>query len=518
MQASACIVCVMDTGQRISRVWIVYRPFIYADVWARLFDGLSSVEVVKHPSAGVDVIVFPLDDSGQPEMSFLPKLLPEAKLVALSPAGNRGLVRLPGEDIWHKVQPFGLNQLFLEVQAGRERPAVVSQAVDRPSTARVRPAGSEPAAPLGVRQPHSPAPHTQRKWMRRWATAFGTLIMILSLTVDAVAASNQTLPGELLYPVKRWSEKARLVLASESQLPKLQAEFAERRLEEIEALAAQGIMMPDILEDMANTTQAALASAKRLPQGAGRRALLKQIVELTRRQQDVLSAMQAQMSDEATGVLRYAWQVSVDGHQEAISAFSALPGTLASTESVATARITETSSPAPSAVPAATRTHTPTPSATPIATETTSSAPSDTPLPTRPPILALSLTPAETETPTLALNDTPTGTPTRTPTRTPTATGTRTPTRTPTHTPTATLTNTPSLTPTWTQTPAPTNTATPTPSNTPTPTEMETPTPTPSDLPTPTETETPTPTPSDLPTPTETETPTPAPSETATPY
>jgi len=52
------------------RVWIVYEPPLYAEVLAWVLEGLGSVEVVRQPLASVDVIVFPLDNFGQPQMSL----------------------------------------------------------------------------------------------------------------------------------------------------------------------------------------------------------------------------------------------------------------------------------------------------------------------------------------------------------------------------------------------------------------------------------------------------------------
>ncbi len=104
------------------RVRIVYEPTVYAEVFARVLKDLGPVEVVDDPSAGVDVILLPLcDGSDRPQVDLLPDPLPDAKLVAFSMAGSRGLVRLPGQSEWEEVRPFGLGRICLEVLAGRER-------------------------------------------------------------------------------------------------------------------------------------------------------------------------------------------------------------------------------------------------------------------------------------------------------------------------------------------------------------------------------------------------------------
>jgi hypothetical protein len=152
---------------------------------------------------------------------------------------------------------------------------------------------------------------------------FAAPIVALFIVASVMAASSYSLPGELFYPVKRWAEKAQLLLTSDAQWPMLQVEFAELRLEEIEALARQGVVLPDILEDMAATTQVALDRVKYLPSKADQQVLLNRLVELTHRQQTVLATIpQTQLSDEVQAALEYAWQVSILGHQEALMALS----------------------------------------------------------------------------------------------------------------------------------------------------------------------------------------------------
>ena len=129
------------------RVWIAYEPGIYSDLLAQLFKPLEQVEIVADPLAGVDVVIFRLSESGQPEVESLAAPLPEAKLVAVSSKGDLGLVRLPGETQWRKIQPFGLAHLFLEVASGRQWPPGVVEAVG--STAST----GEPGLPAMAPQP-----------------------------------------------------------------------------------------------------------------------------------------------------------------------------------------------------------------------------------------------------------------------------------------------------------------------------------------------------------------------------
>ncbi len=67
------------------------------------------------------------------------------------------------------------------------------------------------------------------------------ILLAVGISGGTVAAAQNDLPDEALYPVKLWSERAlEVVTISESQKVELAERFAERRAEEIEALLARG--------------------------------------------------------------------------------------------------------------------------------------------------------------------------------------------------------------------------------------------------------------------------------------
>jgi hypothetical protein len=85
------------------RVWILYEPQLYVDLFRKVFENLSSVEIIQtHTGENeeieqkgdcpeqIDIILLPLDESGQPNVSLLPGSIPQAKLLAFSPSGARG--------------------------------------------------------------------------------------------------------------------------------------------------------------------------------------------------------------------------------------------------------------------------------------------------------------------------------------------------------------------------------------------------------------------------------------------
>jgi hypothetical protein len=73
----------------------------------------SSKELEKRDD--IDVVILPLDGDGEPKTSLLPDYVPDAKLVAFSPDGTLGLRRMPGEEEWIELRPFGLSQLIVEI-------------------------------------------------------------------------------------------------------------------------------------------------------------------------------------------------------------------------------------------------------------------------------------------------------------------------------------------------------------------------------------------------------------------
>jgi hypothetical protein len=112
----------------ISRVLILYEPRLYSDLINELIEQLGLldiVEVTDNLGEGdvegsefrddIDVVILPLDGNGEPKMSLLPNFMPQAKLVAFSPDGSLGFRRLPGEEDWIEMRPFGLSQLIVEI-------------------------------------------------------------------------------------------------------------------------------------------------------------------------------------------------------------------------------------------------------------------------------------------------------------------------------------------------------------------------------------------------------------------
>lgn len=159
---------------------------------------------------------------------------------------------------------------------------------------------------------------TAGRGVLRWALTLGLVFaMLLASGVGTVAASNQSLPGETLYPVKRFSEDVRLQLASEQQKANLLVDFAQERIEEAEELLASGQMLDaEVVGDLLAASDIALQSLENAPDNASPE-LAEQLVEVSARQEVVLTGVLASAPPAAQSGLQRALEASQHGQQRA---------------------------------------------------------------------------------------------------------------------------------------------------------------------------------------------------------
>ncbi len=153
----------------------------------------------------------------------------------------------------------------------------------------------------------------------RWAIVF-TLLAFLFVGAGTVAASADSLPGEVLYPVKRAGESAQLFFASPADRAALHTAFAQHRLNEIAALAGRGSMDAETLAalttEVAAETGAALAEVKNAP-AANQTELLNTIILETDRQQAVLQQIKETASPQLQAQLDQALQAAIQNNATA---------------------------------------------------------------------------------------------------------------------------------------------------------------------------------------------------------
>jgi hypothetical protein len=167
-------------------------------------------------------------------------------------------------------------------------------------------------------------------------------LMLVSSSGAAVAASRSSLPGDVLYPVKRGAEQAQLILTVDPRAQEqLQLEIARTRLDELRRVVE---VRPEAVPRLVADTLAAIEVAGTASSGA----------------ESLIAEAEAEIADLAPDL---AAAPAEEASSSAFSAAAVPPGS---------------PSPAPSPVPSAS----PTPSTTPVPTPVPAPTPADTPAPT----------------------------------------------------------------------------------------------------------------------------------------
>lgn len=146
------------------------------------------------------------------------------------------------------------------------------------------------------------------------------LVLLVALLMSGVwvsSAAAASLPGDVLYPLKRVTERVQLALTfSEMNRLWLHIQFAERRLAEVQAvLERRGQLAEVTLAEVGDETEAALASVEQLD--SDQVEMLTTLAALTERQQAVLTAVQDKAPPQAQAGLSRAMERSRRGHERA---------------------------------------------------------------------------------------------------------------------------------------------------------------------------------------------------------
>ncbi len=222
-----------------------------------------------------------------------------------------------------------------------------------------------------------------------------TVMVMIGSGLGAASVSARALPGDSLYPVKRGFEEVSLAFSfSADGDVQLLADFTDRRLAEVEQLAAQG-RESDLLLGLKyyeQTLSRLDAAIKALPSDSGSAQLDDLQARLTRHT-DVLTALRDRLPEQAQPAL----DLAVEHSQQTNDAVGELRHNLAPEFAPPDVLGSSTSEPisnadgsSPTATPEAdTETTTPVPSLTPEPSATSESTatptPSETQEPTKPP-------------------------------------------------------------------------------------------------------------------------------------
>jgi hypothetical protein len=118
---------------------------------------------------------------------------------------------------------------------------------------------------------------SMRKQLYAWAAS---ILIMLSFAAGGVLASRHSLPGELMYPVKRMYEDVRYILTvSPSGKAQWCVCISERRLNEFVASTKDGDLRPAILSSMLANNRRAIDLSEQMPE-TERQALLTELTSL----------------------------------------------------------------------------------------------------------------------------------------------------------------------------------------------------------------------------------------------
>src|SRR5262249_41335026 len=110
------------------------------------------------------------------------------------------------------------------------------------------------------------------------------LAAVLLAGVGTAAAANQSLPGDTLYPVKRFNENAQVFVSPSAQRGFVYTGLVQRRLDEVTAVAARpntpAETLAGLFDDMTSETTLALAQVDSTPADA-QASLLDELVHVT---------------------------------------------------------------------------------------------------------------------------------------------------------------------------------------------------------------------------------------------
>lgn len=155
-------------------------------------------------------------------------------------------------------------------------------------------------------------------WQQRWAVALAVVLALVMMGGGTVAASTNSLPGDVLYPVKTTTERVQAFFTfGKEAKANLYMRFAERRIVEIEALAERARNIPEsVLSVMNAETDRAIALANQ--NGSFNKETIARLIRLTTDQKMMLARMGEGASLEVKLRFQEALRRAVDAYGRAV--------------------------------------------------------------------------------------------------------------------------------------------------------------------------------------------------------
>jgi hypothetical protein len=151
--------------------------------------------------------------------------------------------------------------------------------------------------------------------LTQWLQIAAALLLVTVVLGAGIAtASASSLPGDLLYPVKRWGESVLLQLATGPDRVGALLDSAQRRLEEFEALSDRGVVDVTLLGEFEADAQDAIAASEALSDAQREEAFHRVVALVTLGQEmaldtaDEAGADLSSAADAISDLRAWAWR------------------------------------------------------------------------------------------------------------------------------------------------------------------------------------------------------------------
>ncbi|MFC1892862.1 DUF5667 domain-containing protein [Chloroflexota bacterium] len=161
-------------------------------------------------------------------------------------------------------------------------------------------------------------------WLKTVAIVVAILLAVSAVGTGTAYASQDSLPGDTLYPVKTSTEQVRRLLTTDdNSRVDLELTFAGVRLQEIEALADKA---PDRLSNALNgyekNTAMAITEADQIKDGSGSAGALERVALATSNHLLVLDRIEDSAPENAEAAIRQTKEIAIREHVRALQSLA----------------------------------------------------------------------------------------------------------------------------------------------------------------------------------------------------
>lgn len=152
-------------------------------------------------------------------------------------------------------------------------------------------------------------------WQRRGVFAMMSLVLSVLFLFSAVGVSAASMPGDVLYPIKRAAEQVRLAFTPDQDQAAVHLELAQVRLHELDILAQRGEVSTELLAEIEVETNTVLERVASLP-AEQQQALLTRMASFQDGQLLVLGKVAALAQGDTQTKVKAALADTVTKHQQ----------------------------------------------------------------------------------------------------------------------------------------------------------------------------------------------------------